>query len=173
MTNTRSVHVVRCKDPNNSDIWCDVKVIDAIIYRSPQRDHMFVDPNVASDQHLLKSPAKKSVPCIIDHTPGGPNQTGDPGHCSRVSHMKRMVGDDSTMIMDVEILDGFAYIGPNGRQLALLCPDRKSDAAVIDKTGHNLTVPGTSQTTRVLRCDQIVKDHLPGAPGGPHDPYLI
>ena len=170
-TKTRRVHVVRCKDPVNTDIYVDVKVIDKIIYKGPRGGTLFAGPD--GQENLLDCTAKNAQPFIVDKTPGGPNGKGSARRCSRVSHMTRLVNpDDPSMFFDAEILDAFAFVSPNGQEIVMTYPDKAANASVIDKTGHGLE-KSVGRPTRVVRCDQIVKDAVPGASGASGAPYLI
>jgi len=164
---TRRVHVVRCKDPNNSDTWVDVKVLDKIVYyRNSGGKTMFTQPTTR-EENLLEGLSANVIPYIVDDTPGGPHAKGGANKFSRRSHMKRMVNpDDPTQMLDAEILDSFAYRGTNGRETGLSCSVLKSKPAIIDPTGHGLDIAPDGNTSIKLRCDQIVKDATPGASGG-------
>lgn len=141
---TRSVHVVRIKDKSNAQNWIDVKVIDKQSYRGP---------NGVDD--LLDVTAKKSAPYIKDET-GHNNGKGDPGSCTRVSHMVTVT--KGGMTFDAEYLDAVVFRGPNGQERLLYCPEKESHAAVIDKTDGNLAVPADSRTTRQCHIARISKD---------------
>lgn len=155
MVTTRSVHVVRCKDPLNNQNWVDVKVADAICITSTTKGGK-------STERLLMCPAKHAVPKITDPDAGDSN----PSNPTRTSHMVYMTSQDqnnSNMQMWVEVLDSIAFTGPHNKQWELLMPDSKCVDFVEDDTGHNLgTTPGAG-ATRKSHIFQLVQ--LQGASG--------
>jgi len=104
---TRVVHSVRCKNPNNKQIWVDVEVLDAVVVldAGQQVEKLFltsVDKGVSG--------ANAVIPCIIDKTGDDNGKGGDgsqPGY-TRLSHMVRVTSPtDPTQNFDVEVLDAF------------------------------------------------------------------
>lgn len=137
---TRRVHVVRIKDKSNPSNWIDVKVLDAAVYRGP---------NGVED--LLDITAARANPYILDRT-GHQNGKGDPGACSRASHMVTLT--DGGMTFDAEYLDAVAFRGPNGQERLLFCPSRSSNATVIDKTDGGLS-SAAGAATRQCHIEKI------------------
>jgi hypothetical protein len=94
---TRVVHSVRCRNPNNKQIWVDVEVLDAVVV---------YDAGTQTEKLLLTS--NIVTPCIIDKTGAGNGKGGDgsqPGY-TRLSHMVHVTSPtDSTQSFYVEVLD--------------------------------------------------------------------
>lgn len=140
---SRSVHVVRIKDPGNPQNWIDIKVVDKIAYHGPN-----------GVEYLLDTTAKNANPFIKDDT-GDNNGKGDAGSCSRSSHMVKL--SQGGMKFDAEYLDAVVFKGPNGDERLLYCPEKEAHAAVTDNTDGNLEVPPDESTTR--QCHIVkVKD---------------
>jgi hypothetical protein len=147
MSVTRKVHVVRCTDapqddPTNYSRWVDVLVLDAIALLGP-----------SGKEFVFDCAAKNAVPTIIDNTGDGASRT--PGNATRLSHMERLTNaDDSTLFLDVEILDAFALRGPNGAETVF--DMRKPGATnIVDNTDLNLgqTVADASRRAHVFKIE--------------------
>ena len=145
MVITRSTHTVRVTNPNNTTLWVDVEVLDQVA---------FIGPN--SEEFMYDLRADSAIPYVLDDTGDGGATIGDPATCSRKSHMTRLVGiDDTTQILDVEVLDAIAFKGPNNAEFVLKMPQTSIKEAVIDNTGSGFGVPATATTTRVVHIAEI------------------
>jgi hypothetical protein len=147
MGTSRVVHVVRCKNPKNSQMYVDVKVIDAIGYQT-----------VNGDTGMFYCPAKSAVPLIVDNTGDGNGVTS--GNPSRASHMVRLTGStDPSMVIDVEVLDAIAFQSVNGMQFMLtMAPGGEF---IVDNTDGNLA-NAVDDASRGLH---VVKLAAPAASG--------
>lgn len=142
MANSRSVHIVRCTDPNNKKIWVDVKVLDKVSFKSPSNPAqesygtkeitpLTGGPNVY--EQLLDF-STGIVPYIKDNSGDG-NGSGDPNNCTRVSHFERQTNpDDPSQFLDVEILDAIACTTTGGQEELLYFPASDAKAHVVDQT---------------------------------------
>ena len=156
------MHRVRCRKKNDSRVWLDVKVVDAVTVVAP-----------GGQEILYWTRAKDAVPYIVDKTGGG-NDKGDQGSATRFSHMQLITGDDPQQMFYVEILDAFNFspppfhspeqannpaseperhglparatfgTGPYG----LICPPGKAQKYVVDKTGLNMGEGSDSSCSR-------------------------
>jgi len=173
---TRRIHVVRCKNPNDGGgSFVDVAVLDAIGLVTANGDELLfevmdvngygsTDDDISADggeERLYDHDVSNVVPYIIDNTGDG-NGRGNPGDASRVSHMVRLTGEtDATQFIDAEVLDAVVLSGPNGSEVALLMPQSKSSASIVDDTGSGLSVGANSFTTRALHVVKVVDKETP------------
>src|ERR1019366_2198393 len=155
---TRAIHQVRCRNPDNKQMWVDIAVLDAM---------SLIGPN--GKQYILYMPQSKCCPYIVDTT--GDGNAHDPGQTrmTRGSHMERVEGvDDPTQTFDIEVLDAIAFITPtnfssddadpnvtiedpedsglwDGTEVVLVMPAGDSRGIVVDKTGLNLDLNGENK----------------------------
>src|SRR5579864_4503317 len=99
---TRVVHRVRCRKPDDGQIWADVKVVDAVTIVAPGGQEM-----------LFWVRAKDAIPFIVDNTGDGNGKGSAPASSTRISHMERIHGeDDPNQKFDIEVLDAMAFLPP-------------------------------------------------------------
>jgi hypothetical protein len=139
---TRSTHTVRITNPSSPSLWVDVEVIDKVVFRGPNGEEFMYSMT-------------KAYPYVLDKTGDG-DTIGDSFSCSRASHMTRLVGvADPTQMIDVEVLDAIAFIGPNNEEFVLLMPQTGIKEAVVDNTGNNLAIGATDTTTRAVHIAEL------------------
>lgn len=155
---TRVVHRVRCRHDKDSQIWADVKVIDAFTIIGPDGQEM-----------LYWTKAKDALPFILDGTGDG-NGVGNGSGCTRASHMVQVSDpDDDKQIMDIEVLDALSFVPSNVTEadsadreadaenqrgmdkaarfgkgpFSLIMPDKLAIKQIVDKTGLGLSAGGS------------------------------
>jgi hypothetical protein len=136
------VHYVRCRSPNNSELWIDVQVIDAISFTKSN-----------GDEQVLLSPAKNASPTIIDQTNGGNGVTD--ANPTRVSHMVLVQGqddgpngqDNSGNSFYAEVLDGVSFYERNGDEYVLLMPTSVETAIVANPNNLTYVAPNDNVVT--------------------------
>lgn len=127
----RSTHTVRITSSDNL-FFADVEVLDAFSLTLPNGAEILY--------HIVGG-----TPTIIDNTGDGNGKSGGLS-TTRLSHMTRLGGATG---FDVEMLDAFTIVGPNGTPHLINCPASNAVSAITDPTGSGLTTPASfGATTR-------------------------
>ena len=156
---TRSTHLVKITNPNNAANVIVVEVLDNVV---------FVGPNNEQFMYQLPAKGKGNKPYVLDLTgdtqtlifgiSGGDGTIGDPDHCSRVSHMEKLVSNtEPNQCIDVEVLDAMSFIGPNNAQWCITMSAKGVVEAITDNTNSNLKVPVQGSTTRAVHVAKITQ----------------
>jgi hypothetical protein len=139
---TRIVHHVRITNPNDKDMWVEVKVHDTIMYKGPNGQDMVLDFR------------QRNVVADIDDRSGDGNGVQN-SNATRLSTIYRMTNpDDDTYYLDVEVLDGIRFKGPNGKDGVLHMPSSISGINVDDTDGTGAT--GNGGTTQFAHTLKVV-----------------
>jgi hypothetical protein len=136
------IHYVRCRSPNNPELFIDVRVIDAISFTKSN-----------GDEQVLLSPAKNASPTIVDQTAGNNGVTG--ANPTRVSHMTLVQGqddgpngqDNSGNSFYIEVLDGVSFYERNGDEYVLLMPTVVETAIVSNPNNLTYVAPNDTVVT--------------------------
>jgi hypothetical protein len=136
------IHYVRCRSPNNPELFIDVRVIDAISFTKSN-----------GDEQVLLSPAKNASPTIVDQTAGNNGVTG--ANPTRVSHMTLVQGqndgpngqDNSGNSFYIEVLDGVSFYERNGDEYVLLMPTSVETAIVANPNNLTYVAPNDNVVT--------------------------
>jgi hypothetical protein len=148
---TRRTHIVRIvnkNDDQSSDTYIDVEVLDAISFRGENNKEM-----------VLNCTASEASPYIVDDTGG--NHAKKPEGATRRSHMKRIVGDDPTQKLDVEIIDCMAFSDENGKAWILDMSGTSDDPHIFDTTTGGGSGPSTTRRTHSEKLSQDRKSPNP------------
>jgi hypothetical protein len=151
MAISRRTHVVRISDaaPGDppSDTYIDVEVLDAIAFR-----------DINGNEMVLNMPQSNVQACIKDFTGGGHGQ--QPNKPTRLSHMKRIVGDEKTQQLDVEIIDILSFRDVNNAEWILDMNSTNGQPSVFNVSDQS----GDSKSTRRTHNEKIATDQTQ------HDP---
>lgn len=139
---TRYIHKVRITNPDNEDMWANIKVHDTIAFVGPNGQEMLLD---FRQRHVSAK--------IIDET--GDGNARDVPEPSRLSHMKRITGTDPTQFFDVEVLDGISFRGPNGRRGVIRMPGDEAGNAVDDTASIGISDSGRTRRVHTVKVEDV------------------
>lgn len=139
---TRRTHVVRISDakPGDppSDAYIDVEVLDAISFTGRGGKEM-----------VLNMPQKNVKACIKDSTGGEHGK--EPGKPTRLSHMKRIIGDDPSQMLDIEVIDILSFRDVQGTEWILNMNSTNGQPSVFNSTEGT----GSSKSTRRTHNEKV------------------
>lgn len=141
---TRRTHVVRIMDKTEGGgSYVDVEVLDAISFKDERGKEM-----------ILNMPQANVVAYIKDDTGG--NNGREPSNPTRLSHMKRIVGDDPQQRFDVEVLDIASFRDVSGQEWILDMNSVNGEPSVFNTTDR----AGDSKATRRVHTETISSNLL-------------
>lgn len=141
---TRKTHIVRIYDDSSGtkdlNTYVDVEVLDAVTFR-----------HTNNREQIIKVPAKKATPLIIDDLNLGVGK--DPGRgATRKSHMKKITSSDKKSFFAVEVLDAVTFRGRDGKEWILKMPSESASP-------YNVTDGGAgSSATRRTHSEKLYFD---------------
>lgn len=168
---TRVVHRVRCRKKDNKQVWADVKVVDAFLFKAAN-----------GETRVLFTKAKEASPWIKDDT-GGRNGKGSAESATRGSHMELVKAeDDPSQKFYIEVLDTITFAPPPKHQIDQAGAQQKSDPNqtpdgarfgkgpyiktiserdatkyIVDKVGLGLAQGGANGSTRSMHVNLVTE----------------
>jgi hypothetical protein len=157
---TRFVHVVRCKHPNNPNIWFDVRVTDKISIKLTNGKTAKFDFTAAF-----------ATPTITDNTGDG-NGVSNGNSATRQTHMSRITSKtDQTQFYDAEVLDKINIKSTNGQQAKYDNTARFATTYLMQITGADLDQSQFESADETIVQDKSSASRLANVyeVGGPGD----